>query len=89
MALSFFKTDPMQGLRSRFIEVVIVLGQKNYRGLRFYQKNKGNSIVKYNFEKHRFLVLPIPKNWSICSMFFTHFSVTNINCWPTRFILDF
>ena len=44
-----FKNDNVQGLRNKFIKVVVdplFFGQKNYKGLLFYQLAKGNLIVK-------------------------------------------
>ena len=44
-----FKNDNVQGLRSKFMKVVVdplFFGQKNIKGLLFYQQAKGNLIVK-------------------------------------------
>ena len=55
----------MQGLRSKFIKVVVdplFFGQKNYKGLLFYQQAKGNLISQIKFGKMLFLMIPISIN---------------------------
>ena len=61
--IDFTKNDNVQGLRSKFIKVVLdplFFGQKNYEELLFYQLVKGN--LKVNLEKPHFLMIPISEN---------------------------